>query len=208
MFRKKKEFSLERPYNTNYSGPKWGYRLLMILLVYGPINIVSQLTLESKYPALLISSLTSLFLILFIILVMSRLTKNMFKARHRQYGFFLLIFLCFSLYGMTRYKDVEAYWNNYYESSGHELKMQLEVERYFEENPTIDSIEYTVADSIAYSIVRNSPELYGRAMMAWEYHLLWYSSSWPFFVFFVFYIIYGIKFRIDIYRLRRQIHKD
>ncbi len=92
------------------------------------------------------------------------------------------------------------------QSDYYQEMMDSKVNQYFNENPTIDTLEYAVAESIGLSLIDNSPELYSQAMMLWEYKIMWQSGVWGLIVFFACYVVYRIKFQIDIFRLRR--HKD
>lgn len=198
----------QQPPQENYSGPKWGYRLLIIFGIFAVINVVSQLTLQSKFAGIYIALITGLFLVLLILGILNRITKSMFEESHHQYGFYLLVFLLFSLYGnSTNYRDM-ADLAAYSNSPEFNQMVASAAYKYLSDNPAVDTLSSATQDSIAYSVILRSQEGYSILSRAWEHRIMGYSSSFPFFVFLALFIISYGKFKIANFRLRRKWDKE
>jgi hypothetical protein len=204
----KKNGAEKRSTRDDYSGPKWGYRLLIIFGIFAVMNLVAQFTLRSEYSEIYISLITGVLFISVILGILNRTTGNMFEENYHQYGFYLIIFLIFSLYGNSmNYRDTADLLA--YSKTPEFIDMaQMQTEKYFHDNPTVDTLSYAAADSIAYSLILRSSEGFSILSRTREHRILGYSASFPFLVFLVLFITSYVRFKIVNFRLRREWDRE
>jgi hypothetical protein len=203
-----KESEKEDSTRNNFKGRKWGVRILIIFLIYAVIYLVSQFTLHAKYPNILISLFTGLFLILLVFGILIRATRKMFTENYLQYGFYLIIFAYFTLYGNFTYNRVTADLFAYYETPEFIERTQVEILEYYQQNPTIDTLSAAVSDSIALSLVKKDSKAYSMVTRAWEHKLMGSSSSFPSIVLFIVYVVSFVRLKIENFRIRRKWNKS
>jgi len=140
--------------NNNYKGPKWKYRILTVGVFIFLFVFISNIAYDIGRPLITLSLLFGLLNIL-IIAILYRTQKHIFRFPHRFFGFFLLIFLFFILYGHWGYKLNEGLLNEIYETEEFKNIYKQVFAEFLLEN--LDSEEYDLVMNV-YSDIANNIE--------------------------------------------------
>jgi hypothetical protein len=202
--RKKERTQEEALTNLDYR-PKWGYRILLFFGIYIFLYVFAALTLKLHFSAILMTTGVGIFLIVGHLLIFNKRMKNMFPAKHRQYGFLALIYFYFMCYGMFQYKETESNLTSFiqYDTTFTQLHENA-LNNYYMMHPDVETISNTEYEIIMRELLDRSPKFFSLSEQLWIYKVVWYSSSWPFYLFIVAFLLNWIGFRVKKQKLLKR----
>jgi hypothetical protein len=180
--------------NIDYK-PKWAARIVYYIAIGMFYFIFAFVTININISAYIMTFSIALGLVLFHQFYLNKLMRNMFLTKYKQFGFYTLVYLVFTLLGSLNANKYEVDLQKYYKTDDYKIIYNQALQEYYSKYPESDSLDNQAILSIMHSLLKKSTTIRSMMSMVWQYQLMNQASALLFLFFISLYIGNLLSFR-------------